>query len=215
MQFKSYAIGEVPLDEEFARAALMIPDEVFWTCPECGRVHRRGEFQRVIQWPVGRYDAGSDKVGDFTWHGAAYEMLVTDRIRRVLEEKSVSLRFRPVEMWQDPKLKKPKRVTKKTKRRIWLPYTGPKLWDVEILSWCNLDRALSGLQMKSRCTSCDDEMYAFPESHDLVIKRESWDGSPVFRIREFNMIFVTQELLSDLNDMDATNVEVRRTAVFS
>jgi hypothetical protein len=210
---KFHSLGGIPLDEEFARALIVIPDENFSTCPECRTVHRRGTFPRVVEWPVYRYDKGSDKVGDFTWHGRpSEEMLVTERVRRILSEFSDVVEFHEIGMWQDPKLKRPKRITKRTKPRIWLPYEGPPLWELEVHAWCRLDWTRTGLFVKSTCPTCGDTVFQFPDEGELVIDAESWNGEHIFRVHEYQSVFFSQEVIEKLIAADATNFAVWRSA---
>ncbi|MBM83024.1 MAG: hypothetical protein CMJ78_20885 [Planctomycetaceae bacterium] len=214
MDRKGHALGDNPLSEDYARANLIIPDDIFWTCPTCRRVHRCGEFERVIEWPVGKYDTGSDVIGDLTWHGAANEVLVSDRVRAMLQDRTASLEFRAIGMWQDPKVKKPKHPRNTTKRRVWLPYAGPPIWELQVKSICRLNWKAMNLSIKSQCSECHNVVYHISDKQ-LIIDEATWDGAPIFRIDESDMIFVIDELLSGFQKNGFTNYRVRRTALIS
>lgn len=81
----------------------------------------RGDQTLVIEW-----EPGSDVVGDFTWVNAD-EVAVTERVGAALLEHFRGFELGPVEMVQDPKLKRPRQLTRRGRRRIWLPYQGPPL----------------------------------------------------------------------------------------
>ena len=76
------------------------------------------------------WDPGFDTVGDFTevW---AY-VAVTKPTYEVLASHFKGIHAGPIEMIQDPKLKRPMKPNRRTKRRIWLPYTGPELVELVV-----------------------------------------------------------------------------------
>ncbi len=98
-----------PLDETYARAAKCVDRAAYRFCPQCQHCFHPTLDEPVIEWRVERYEAGSDKIGDFTGIGKANEFVVTDRVRQAFENTLRGIQFVPVVMWQDPKLKKSKR----------------------------------------------------------------------------------------------------------
>jgi hypothetical protein len=49
-------------------------------------------------------------------------------------------------MVENPRLKRPQRITRRTKRRVWLPYGGPPLLELWVKAVVAADTALSTLQ---------------------------------------------------------------------
>jgi hypothetical protein len=88
----------------------------------------------VIEW-----DPGSDVIGDFTWTLIATGIAVTERVGKMLLERFRGFELGPVEMIQNPRLKRPARITRRTKPRVWLPYEGPPLYELWVTAWVNAD----------------------------------------------------------------------------
>jgi|ERR1700722_633255 len=177
-------------------------------CPNC----KNQGFQRwerisplVIEW-----QPDSDLIGDFTWPSGLGELVVTDRVKQCLELQSVTgVDFGPVKMIQNPKLKKPTRMSSRTKKRIWLPYEGPPLWDMLTCSWCNLDMIASKRTITYECSICHRQEYSYTPDTPLVVNPDTWDGSEVFRIREMGrLVFVLGRVKSIIEKNSFSNVTV-------
>lgn len=187
-----------PHDYNYASAGRLgtwSPDPGPGVCPECGRSRQQRVPPLIVEWLP-----GSDRVGDFTWPGIDDEVVVAQRVRETLESEASGAKFYPIEMYQPHELKRPMRVTKRTKSRVWLPYEGPPLWDLRPTTWCSLDHNLSGIQLDKVCSTCGRSRYIRPpfEQRHLVIDRSTWCGEGVFLIREYaGWIFCT-ELVKDL-----------------
>ena len=204
--FNAYALRPDRLNEEFARGWLNTPESAFRRCT-CGRSERAKDAPRVLEWTVEKYEDGSEKIGDFTWIGSAVDALVSDRVRKIIENAGgCSAFFSTIEMRDatTPDEKRP---------HVTLPYTGPPLWDLRVNSWCNLDLEETGVSVRSVCSSCGFVTYKFPPEGDLVVDPTTWDGSPVFIIREFRMIFFVDRLLTEFKNMEINNFIVGRAAV--
>lgn len=135
----------------------------------------------ILEWAE-----GSDLVGDFTWPSLGREvMIVTDRVRKKCEELHLQhLRFDPITFHQNLRLKRPTRVTSRTKRRVWLPYEGPPLWDMQPLHWGHLDALKSGMSLNRQCEQCGFRFWKFNDINKLIIPRKELDGSGIFKIHE-------------------------------
>lgn len=213
MGINAFALGRIPLSEEFARAKIRIPEHIYRICLTCHRVHRRGQYDRVVEWPIGKYESGSDKIGDFTWHGGTEEVLVTSRIIEILKRHAGHFKLHEVQMWQDPRLKKPGVVSKNTKPQVWMPYTGPPIFELEVTSFSDVDMQRGLVNVVSTCPDCGDIVYDSSRALRLPIRFDAWDGSPIFRTHQFDMIFVTEDLLNELKRSGVTNWAIERGAV--
>ncbi len=151
-----------PVDLSCARVAL-VGEPGYKKCEACGYIIEYPKpLKRVVEWLE-----GSDRICSFVWPARLVaEVLVVEAVRRVMEGKGVE--FIPVEFYQDPKLKQPKRMTKRTKPRVWLPYQGPPLWDLWISTWVHADRERSSLRMRSRCPVCGHEVYEVEGIEELT-----------------------------------------------
>src|SRR3990172_2705094 len=108
----------------------------------------------IVEW-----EPGSDLVGDFTFLGFGSEIMITDRVLTAFEGRFQGFEPGPVKMVQDRKLRKPKRPTKRTKPRVWLPYEGPRLHDLWVTAWVHMDPKRSSTWLIRRCATCGDERY--------------------------------------------------------
>lgn len=158
----------------------------------------------ILEW-----EAGSDLVGDFTWPSLGREVLiVTDRVRQKCEELRLQhLRFDPITFHQNPRLKRPTRITSRTKPRVWLPYEGPPLWDMQPLHWGHLDGPKSGMSLDRQCEQCGFKFWKYGDPNQLVITRDELDGAEIFKIREIpSLVFCTSEVKSAFESADFTNI---------
>lgn len=143
---------QYPIDDRSFATADLRED---WTlrellCKTCGR-YGPGSQPPVLEW-----DPGSDRVGDFTWASITIA-IVTERVCADLQSRFTGFRCLPAEMYQDPKLKRPKRPTKRTKPRVWLPYEGPKLFELRPIVWVHEDPTRTTAEVTHRCEQCGRE----------------------------------------------------------
>ena len=161
-------------------------------CPECGASRQKRIPPLILVWYP-----DSDQIGDFVWPGMDDEVVVAERVRIALEGRFRGFDFQPIVMRQDPKLKRPQRITKRTKPRVWLPYEGPPLWDMWVTAWCHLNLERSGETLEKECSTCGEKFYKGPpfEERYLVVDSASWDGSDIFHIYEYpRWIFCTEQV---------------------
>lgn len=102
-------------------------------CLECRRSTQERIPPLILEWLP-----DSDQIGDFVWPAIDDEVVVAQHVRDALRSSFVGFQFEVVEMYQDPKLRPPRRVSGRTKPRVWLPYAGPTLWDLRPTGWCDL-----------------------------------------------------------------------------
>lgn len=194
-------------DYRFAQAGrrgTWYPDPGPGLCRECRTSQQRRVPPLILEW-----EPGSDVIGDFAWLGADDEVVVTQRVRIALEGRFRGFEFRSIEFWQDPKLKRPERITRRTKPRVWLPYEGPPLWDVWVTAWCHLDLERSGEILEKECSTCGKKIYKGPpfEERYLVVDPTSWDGSDIFHVHEYpRWIFCTEQVKEFIKQTGFTNV---------
>lgn len=152
-----------PSDYRFARAGrrgTWTPPDQVGVCPECTSSRQERVKPLVIEW-----QPGSDVVGDFTWPGFDSEIVVKDFVMESLLSRFSGFEPGPVETVQDPKL----RPTGRGKPRVWLPYSGPSLYEVWITTWAHIDAEISTVFLKNRCGTCGAMRYE-------VSGVERWDS---------------------------------------
>ncbi len=146
-----------PVDFQFARANIQgtwLPiKNGLKTCLGCTQPLQKRIKPLVIEW-----ESGSNVIGDFLWPEFA-SIAVSERSFKALESQFEGFKHGPVEMIQDPKLIRPKRITKRTTPRIWLPYEGMPLYELWVTSWVHIDMQKSSVIFEKRCSSCAQEFY--------------------------------------------------------
>ena len=179
--------------------------------------YRERKHPIIIEW-----EPDSDIIGDFTWPGLATDILVTDRVGSIITASQVEgFELLTVEMRENSEPKK--RPSKG--RRVRLPYSGPRLWDLWVTAWTHIDRSRSTITVTER----EDGSVAYEVSG--VERRERiWDQrqmelvtkiSPrtegqglfvppirgIFRIEEFPAwVFCTNDIKQLIEKHGFTNV---------
>src|SRR5207302_6863776 len=128
------------------------------------------------------------------------EVVVSQGVREAFERHIPGLQHHPIEMFQEPRLKRPQRPNKRTKPRVWLPYEGPPLWHMQTAGWASLDQDRSGVRLEKVCGSCGRPKYAKPsfDERHLVLDRTTWGGEEIFQIREYAGWKFCTERVNDL-----------------
>lgn len=221
---KLYSLQE-PVNLDCA-GVVPVNDIGYVKCDACGYyIGFPRPDKRVIRWLK-----GSDTICPFVWTSRLIaEVLVIDEVCKVLE--GIGGEFLPVEFYQDPQLKKPKRITRQTKPRVWLPYEGPPLYDLWVDTWVHADLTCSSLQLIKSCPVCDHEVY---EVKGIEKRKHRWDvtkrelveihrprgkgkgiyvyqkdlqGVDIFRLYELpGQIFCTQRVKTLIETAQFTNV---------
>lgn len=160
-----------PVDFQFARANI----QGTWSpmknglkiCPECTQPLQKRIKPLVIEW-----ESGSDVIGDFLWPEFA-SIAVSERSFKALESQFEGFERGPIEMIQDPKLTRPKRITKRTTPRIWLPYEDMHLFELLVTSWVHIDMQKSTVKYINKCNTCAQEFY---EVTGIEHSKRSWNS---------------------------------------
>ena len=160
-----------PLDDGFAQPGLLEASEHgSGLCPECKRSLPGERGQPLVMY----WKPGSDTLGDFTWIGTY--VAITEDVKDALLSRFTGFEAGPVEMVQDPKLRPPKRITKRTKPRIWLPYRGPHLYEVWKTSWVSADLERSSIDLVKDCSTCGTKHYKVEGIEEYVPARDLRTG---------------------------------------
>lgn len=173
-------------------------------CPECQSSRQTRIPPLIIEW-----QPGSDKIGDFVWPGFNDEMVVTQNVRESLEKLDKEIIYNRIQFFQNKSLKKPTKLTKRSQRRVWLPFTGPTLWDVKFMKYVHLDLEQSGVALYKVCSTCGEVFHRSKPGRDhlKVIEKSSWRGEKMFHIYEHSgLFFCTEEVKNFIQISDFTNV---------
>ncbi len=222
---KVWKIAE-PMDSRFARCDLRSPERVLDPpCKKCGLGDKY-----VMPTPLQfEWEAGSDQIGDFVWPGRG-RVAVIEAVVSFLVGKTVSVKAGPIEMVQDPKLKRPKSL-RRSKPRVWLPYEGPALVELVVEHHVGILPETT-TEVSSKCAQCGREARELtgvevkqhlwsPEIMDLVphhvpripgqgvfVARADVVTAGLFRLAQFPYaIFCTDEVKALLEGAQFTNLD--------
>jgi hypothetical protein len=181
--------------------------------PDCARCDAQ-RWDRVSPLVI-EWEAGSDEIADFTFMCVLEEIMVTQRVREFMEENAFTgVGFGPVAMVQNPRLRRPMRPNARSKKRIWLPYGGPTLWELKITSSCHLNLKRSKWALLSECPVCHQQDFDVdrkrPMKKSFFVHAESWDGSDFFRIAECGLIFVSGRAAKAMAKAKFSNLEIAK-----
>lgn len=208
-----YSLAPFWFDERYARFDVIGTYVLGPSCPECGCLDAKRLSPLVIQWQVERWGPGRDTISDLVWSTGARHLLATQRVRDYLERRVSGIQFGPVEMIDDPKLHRPKRMTKRTKKRVWLPYDGPPLHEIIVEKVVHLDIERSG-RMFTLCPGCGRRQFKVKRGAQNIVPRSEWTGEDFFRIDEIGGLkgpaFVTQHARDLLKAGRFTNLSIRK-----
>ena len=141
-----YALA-IPPGLEFARLlSLYVPPSGAPTCSVCnGRDYFPEDL--LVEW-----DDGSDQIGDFT--SASARIVTTRSTFRTLSEEFPELDCRNLQFHDHPNLYRPLKASKKSNKRIYLPYDGPPLCELvaKVTVPLLLDR--STVEIDKTCQAC-------------------------------------------------------------
>lgn len=157
-----------PVDLE---CAYVVPiGEIGYT--KCGECNSYTSFpkpaKRIVEWAE-----GSSQICSFVWTSRLIaEVLVTHDVREALRDTGAM--FLPVEFYQDSQLKRPEKIAKRSKPRVWLPYDGPPLFSLWATKWVNVDLDRSSIRLVHTCRSCGLRKYT-PEG--IEVRKKRWDAA--------------------------------------
>jgi len=173
-------------------------------CPECDASSQKRILPLIIEW-----EPWSDLVGDFSWPGFNDEVVVSEKVRKALKGNYKGLAFLEIKMYQNPKVKRPTKPSRRTRPRVWLPYVGEKLWDMQATAWCHLDLKKSRVVYKGECSTCSQKLYDTPpfDRRKLFIDTSTWKGEDIFHVREYPAwVFCTERLKAFIERAGFSNV---------
>jgi len=217
-----------PDETTYARSGMLSQPRLLNT-PECARCARGALYEEFPKPMILVWEPDSEVVGDFSFTGgrAAVKRTVFDTLAGVFD----GIVAERLEMEQDPKLKRPKRPTKRTKPRVWLPYEGPPLVEMWIdrmapyLSSTTLvvpyhcddcGRAMTKLGGTERIERhwSEEMMGTVPcriprvPGQGVFVRDADLGGVKIFRVEEFSrMILCTNEVKAFIEERGFTNVD--------
>lgn len=216
-----------PSDTPYAGCGLRSPARLAYNpCQQCtiGATYE-SPTPLVFEWEV-----GSDKIGDFAWPGGGRAVAVTRVIDHLVENQVPHIKPGEIEMFQDPKLKRPKNL-RRAKPRVWLPYEGPELVElvvehrvhilpesttivVQRCDHCGRElRNLDGVEIRSHRWS-QEIMDLVPHhvarvpGRGIFVSRADVGAAGIFRTHEFpHAILCTDAVKALLESASFTNLD--------
>jgi hypothetical protein len=121
-------------------------------CPVCERaLDAKTPAQIEVEW-----DIGCDRVCDFVF--TIGPIVLRAEIADELLKRFTGFTKGEVRMHDHPALYRPKRITKRTPKRVWLPYEGPELCYMRISNEVELHPS-STVEIESSCDECGTVIY--------------------------------------------------------
>jgi hypothetical protein len=195
-----YSIGEQHDDHSFARTYMKACDDDFAACSTCGRAWRiRPNSSFHLIWNTSKQGNKVGQLGDFTWHRSDDCVLLSDRLRRIMEPYLNAVTVRDIAYEDDFEVPNQN--------------SGKPLWEVTDLPIASVDIEATGARLMKVCPECGDKTYNFNSEMVLTVDRSSWDNWDLFTLREFDVFFITQRVLDAIERARATNYRIRREAV--
>jgi hypothetical protein len=77
----------------------------------------------------------------------------------------------------------------------------------------SVDVEAPGARVTKQCSECGHKTYNFNAEMLLTVDRSSWHEWDIFTLDEFRLFFVTERVLSCIQQAIATNYRIRREAV--
>ncbi|MDY0171112.1 MAG: hypothetical protein RBS80_31525 [Thermoguttaceae bacterium] len=145
---------------EYAHLLSLYVEEREVLCEQCGVTREPG---LLLEW-----DDGSDQIADFT--NTFGRIVVKESVADELLARFTGFKKAPVEFFDHPNLYLPKRITRRTPRRVWLPYEGPPLCELRVTREVDLDER-SSVTIEGKCDTCGWTVYKSlegMEEHDLA-----------------------------------------------
>lgn len=214
-----------PSGTGYAQCALGSPVKITHKpCSQC----TIGDSYVVPKPLVFEWEPGSDQIGDFVWPSGT-RVAVQERVFKSLA-KVPDIEPSNVEMFQDPKLKRPKNP-RRAKPRVWLPYEGPPLVELIVNHYVHVLPETT-TEVVERCATCGRENRHLtggeskqrrwsPEKEDLVpnpkprvpgqgifASKTDVKSVDIFRTYEFpGFILCTDEVKALLEGAQFTNLD--------
>lgn len=176
-RYKTTMAVDVNASDVYYAEATAVEMPSYSICSKCGyyKDYLPIPSKRVIEWLP-----GSNIIGDFTWVARLVaEILVSNRVRILMENVATGIDFIPVEFWQEPKVHRPKKITMRNNPRVWLPYEGPNLSVLWINAWLHADIKRSTLSLKKDCSHCRQKAYEIMGIEELSYIMDNDSGEEV------------------------------------
>lgn len=195
-----------------------------WTPEENGPQSRVKPL--IIEWLP-----GSNTLGDFIWPGFDSDIGVVESVGLELKEYFKGFQLGPVEMIQKKSLKKPKNLNR-GKKRIWLPYEGPKWYGLWVDNFVSMDMEKSTIYYSSESSEQNTkdfnvigyeewDSFRCPKTKEIVYKKiprisgmgiyinkNFLGGLDIFKLKgNFKWIFCTGKVREFILEKKYTNVE--------
>jgi hypothetical protein len=193
-----------------------------WSRNQDGRKRRAQPL--IIEW-----EPDSDVIGDFTPVVYSEDWMVTETVGEMLLARFKGFELGPVEMVQDPKLKRKRQITRRGKRRVWLPYEGPPLCEIWVTHKVRPDLDRSTLtnvtthektgELRYQVEGCEriESSGVFPNRCEKRLPRDpgkgiyvaeaDLDGADIFRIEGPGGMFCTDRVRDFIIEQQFTNVD--------
>lgn len=172
------------------------------------RIDSEGKVEPLImEWEV-----DSDHIGDFTWPSLDKDIVVTEKVGKTLIEHFSGFILGAVEMVQNVSSKKITIEKKRGKRRVVLPYTGPRLFNLYVTKWIDMDSNKSSFTVTSEDSGSKTyNIYGLEKieaKYDKINKKTIYSRSP--RIPGKG-IYINS---SDLNGVDIFRIRQVPASIF-
>lgn len=205
---------DVPLGNDFASLLVHYQKLDGKRCAACGLLQSAQHPPLTVEW-----EDGNDVVGDFISAGA--KIVVREAIVDDLLEHFCGIRKGRVNFFDHPNLYRPETITKKTPRRIWLPYSISSLCEIVVEKEVVLDQR-STVVLEKECEQCGARLYKrfdgveirnsrehiqrFP-GHGLFVKKESVEGFGLFRPSFTGLVLCTDQVRQFIQARALSNIE--------
>ena len=195
-----YSIGRQYDDSSFATTYLKACDADFATCSTCGRAWQiqPDSFWQLI-WKTSKQGLKTGQIGDFTWHRRGDCVLLSDRLRQIMEPYLHRVTVRE--------------VSYENNFDIQNENSGRPLWEITDLPVAAVDIEATGARLVKQCSECGDRTYNFNAEMLLTVDRKTWHEWDLFTLYEFRQFFISQRVLDAVKRAHATNCEIWREAV--
>ena len=215
-----------PKDATFAAAAWRGAWSDGTLCQECGSSTEDRIQPLIMEW-----EAGADRIGDFTCTGVCDGFAIVESVGRELQARFKGFELGPVKMIQQPSLTRPKRTTKQIQPRVWLPYAGPTLQELWVTAAVRMDAGRTTARLARRCTKCGEERYELrgmqridwnwdkakrqmlyvhvprAPGEGLYVRARDLRGADVFRVHEFSgWVLCTDSVKDFVEEAGFTNI---------
>ena len=195
-----YSIGDQHDSDSFARTYLEVNEADFVICSFCRRAKRiRKDTSSRLVWTKSKRRHTLGQLGDFTWHRSDDCTLLSDRLKQIMEPYLNGVTIRE--------------VSYENTFEIQNQNSGKPLWEVTDLPVASVDIEATGARLIKQCPECGDKTYNFNAEMQLTVDRNSWHEWDLFTLDEFRLFFVTERVLSCIQQANATNYRIRREAV--